>query len=188
MAIVNGNSLANSLTGLIDFAPGLDLDDIINGLDGNDTILGLNTNDTLNGGLGNDSLNGGEGDDEINGDEGNDSTIGSTGYDTINGGSGTDRMDYSTVGTIVTLSAFGVINKGSLGADLLVSVEEIVGSNILGDVIDLRGATAPAASSTEVNLALGRVKINGGSSPLPLSFTVSQFENVRGSNLVDIII
>ena len=188
MATVNGNSLPNSLTGIVYLAPSLDLDDIINGFDGNDSILGLNTNDTLNGGLGNDTLNGGEGDDEINGDEGNDFAIGSTGYDTINGGAGNDRIDYSTIGSAITLSAFGVINKGSLGSDLLVSVEEIVGSNILGDVIDLGGATAPTATSTEVNLGLGRITINGGSLPLPLNFTVSQFENVRGSNLVDIII
>jgi serralysin len=96
-------------------------------------------------------------------------------------------VDYSGIGSIVTLSAFGVLNKGSLGSDLLVSVEEIVGSNILGDVIDLGGATTPAATSTEVNLGLGRVTINGSSLPLPLSFTVSLFENVRGSNLVDLI-
>jgi hypothetical protein len=40
MAIVNGNSLANSLTGVVDLAPGLDLDDVISGFDGNDSILG----------------------------------------------------------------------------------------------------------------------------------------------------
>jgi hypothetical protein len=77
------------------------------------------------------------------------------------------------------------MRTGSLGADLLVSVEEIVGSNILGDVIDLGGATAPAATSTNVNLALGKITVNGSSSPLPLNFSVIQFENVRGSNLVD---
>jgi Ca2+-binding RTX toxin-like protein len=187
MATINGDSFYNSLNGVVDFPLLFDLDDIINGFEGNDILAGLNTNDTLNGGLGNDTLNGGDGDDEVNGDEGNDTAVGSIGYDIINGGAGFDRIDYSTLESIVTLSAFGAINKGSLGADLLVSVEEIVGSNILGDVIDLGGATAPAATSTNVNLALGKITINENSSPLPLNFTISQFENVRGSNLVDTI-
>ena len=94
--------------------------------------------------------------------------------------------------TTVTLSSQGVLNKGPLlGTDTLIGIERIIGSTLLGDTVDLSGAIAPATSTT-ANLSTGLVTVNGPSGVLlingtPLSFTVSQFENVTGSNLADTI-
>ena len=92
---------------------------------------------------------------------------------------------YSAVGTAVTFSAFGVLKKGSLGADTLIAIESIVGSTLLGDTIDLTAASTVSATTTDTNLNTGKVVINGTAAPLPLSLTVSGFESVIGSSLPD---
>jgi Ca2+-binding RTX toxin-like protein len=127
------------------------------------------------------------------GGNGNDTFVGSAGSDILNGGTGTDdAANYSQIGNTVTLSAQGVLNKGPLlGTDTLVGIERIIGSNLLGDTVDLSGAVAPA-TTTSANLTTGVVSINGPSGVLlingtPLSFNVSQFENVTGSSLADTI-
>ncbi|MFN7872545.1 MAG: beta strand repeat-containing protein [Cyanobacteriota bacterium] len=140
-----------------------------------------------------DTLTGSSGFNYLRGDAGNDIFIGSAGSDTLDGGTGTDDVaNYSQIGTTVTLSAQGVLNKGPLlGTDTLIGIERIIGSNLLGDTVDLSGAIAPA-TTTSANLTTGVVSINGPSGVLvingtPLSFTVSQFENVTGSSLADTI-
>jgi Ca2+-binding RTX toxin-like protein len=122
---------------------------------------------------------------EISG--GSDVFVGSVGNDLIDGGAGFDVADYSALGTVVVLGAFGALNKGSLGADALVSIESIVGSGLLGDTIDLSGASIAPATGTTTNLATGSVTVSGSALPLPLAFAVSQFENVAGSALADVI-
>ena len=140
-----------------------------------------------------DTLTGSSSFNYLRGDAGNDIFIGSAGSDTIDGGIGTDdAANYSQIGSTVTLSAQGVLNKGPLlGTDTLIGIERIIGSNLLGDTVDLSGAIAPA-TTTSANLTTGVVSINGPSGVLlingtPLSFTVSQFENVTGSSLADTI-
>jgi Ca2+-binding RTX toxin-like protein len=112
--------------------------------------------------------------------------IGSAGSDKINGGLGFDSVGYSNLGTVVSLGAFGVVKKGTLGTDRLTSIEQIFGSDLQGDTIDLSGAVAPA-TSTFTDLNTGFVLIEGGS-PLPLSFSAFNFENVNGSRNADTII
>ncbi len=121
---------------------------------------------------------------------GNDTLKGSAGFDTLDGGLGSDVADYSSIGTVVTLGAFGVLQKGAF-TDRLISIEKIVGSSLLGDTVDLSGTIAPATNTT-ANLASGLISINGPGGVLivngvPLSFNVSQFENVIGSNFNDTI-
>jgi Ca2+-binding RTX toxin-like protein len=121
---------------------------------------------------------------------GNDTLKGSAGFDTLDGGLGSDVADYSSIGTVVTLGAFGVLQKGAF-TDRLISIEKIVGSSLLGDTVDLSGTIAPATNTT-ANLASGLISINGPGGVLivngvPLSFNVSQFENVIGSNVNDTI-
>jgi Ca2+-binding RTX toxin-like protein len=119
---------------------------------------------------------------------GNDTLNGSAGFDTLDGGAGSDVADYTSIGTVVTLGAFGTLTKGSF-TDRLISIERIVGSSLLGDTVDLSGTIAPA-TNTSANLASGLININGPSGVLivngvPLSFSVSQFENVIGSSFND---
>ena len=126
---------------------------------------------------GNDSLIGGLGNDVFQGSAGNDSIV---------GGSGQDEANYSTLAGPVTLGAFGVLNKGTRGIDRLDGIETIIGSARAGDTVDHSGATAPA-TGTSTNLETGAVVVNGTARPLPLSFTVRQFENVTGSAFDDSI-
>jgi Ca2+-binding RTX toxin-like protein len=120
----------------------------------------------------------------------NDTILGSTGNDLINGGFGSDTVDYSSLGGPVTLGAFGVLNKGALGTDSLVSIETILGSAGSGDTVDHSGAVSGGGftvTGTTTNLTTGLVTVNGSPAPLPLSVTVQGFENVIGSNFADSI-
>jgi Ca2+-binding RTX toxin-like protein len=160
-----------------DFISGGAGNDTINGEAGTDTVsyadatagvnVSLNTgiNGTASGGAGNDTLisieniigssfadtiTGSSTANSLRGDAGNDTFIGSAGNDTLDGGTGTDdAANYTSIGTTVTLSAQGVLNKGPLlGIDSLIGIERIVGSSLLGDTVDLSGAIAPAISTT----------------------------------------
>jgi Ca2+-binding RTX toxin-like protein len=113
--------------------------------------------------------------------------FGTAGNDTINGDAGFDAANYSALSNVVTLGAFGVLNKGALGTDTLIAVESIVGSSLLGDTVDHSGASVAPATGTVTNLTTGVVTVNGTAAPLPLTFTVSQFENVIGSSFADTI-
>ena len=126
--------------------------------------------------IGNDSIVGGIGDDSFLGSVGNDTLVG--------GSSGFDTVNYSALGGPVTLGAFGVLNKGANGIDRLVGIDSIVGSAGAGDTIDHSGAVSfggVTVNGTDTNLNNGTVAVRGIGAPLPLSFNVSQFENVIGS-------
>ncbi len=135
-----------------------------------------------------DSITGNSANNVLSGASGNDSIFGSAGVDTINGGLGTDTANYSSLGGVVTLGAFGTLNKGSLGTDTLIDVEVIVGSSLSGDTVDHSGASVAPATGTYTDLSSGTVFVNGTADPLPLAFSVSQFENVIGSGFADTII
>ena len=151
---------------------------------GSDTLIGIenligsNLGDKLTGNFSNNILIGGLG---------NDTFIGTAGSDLIDGGDGTlDTVDYSSIGGVVTLGAFGNLNKAIGGRDSLVGVETIIASNLAGDTIDLSAALAPATGTTTTlnGAGIGSVNISGGA-PLPLSFSISKFENVNGSTFAD---
>jgi Ca2+-binding RTX toxin-like protein len=57
----------------------------------------------------------------------------------------------------------------------------------LGDTVDHSGASVAPATGTVTNLTTGVVTVNGTAAPLPLTFNVSQFENVIGSGFADTI-
>ena len=143
-----------------------------------ENLTGSNFADTLTGNLGNNVLVGGLG---------NDSLRGTAGSDLLDGGGGSDTADYSLLGSPITLGASGSVTK-TTGVDTLVGIETIIGSNGVGDTINLSGAIAPATGTTTIlnGLGLGSVNIAGGS-PLPLNFAISKFENVIGSNFADTI-
>lgn len=187
--------------------------DLINGLSGVDTVsyalatsgvsvdLNLAGFQAVGGGLGSDqlvsienligsrfsdTLRGNAGANELRGGLGSDLLRGSRGNDLLDGGDGVDTADYSALGGPVRLGAFGALFKGALGTDRLVGIEKIIGSSGAGDTIDHSGAVAPALG-TSTDLRSGAVTVRGLVAPLPLSFSVSQFENVIGSGFADSI-
>lgn len=145
-----------------------------------ENLIGSNLGDKLTGNSGSNLLIGGLG---------NDTFFGTAGSDLLDGGDGTgDTADYSTVGGVVTLGAFGNLSKAVGGTDTLVGIETIIASNLSGDTIDLSAAFGPATGTTTTlnGAGIGSVNISGGA-PLPLSFNVSKFENVTGSIFADTI-
>ena len=120
---------------------------------------------------------------------GNDTLKGSAGFDTLDGGLGSDVADYSSIGTVVSLGAFGVLQKGGF-TDRLFSIETVIGSSLLGDTIDHSGAVTGGGftvTGTTTDLNLGFAKVNGSPFPLPLQINVQNFENVIGSIYSDSI-
>jgi serralysin len=98
-----------------------------------DTIFAAGGNDAVRGGGGDDLIFGESGADVLFGDENNDTIIGGTGDDRIDGGSGIDTVDYSgdNTGVVVDLTVnFGGIDGGSSGADTLISIENVLGTNL----------------------------------------------------------
>jgi Ca2+-binding RTX toxin-like protein len=124
------------------------------------------------------------GNDSLTGTAGNDQFIGGGGNDTINGLTGNDSISYAAIGGPVTLRATGIVTKSTGGTDQLISIENITGSSGAGDRID---AFTPASTAWIVaNLTTGSFVVNGAT-PSPLTFTVSNFENITGTANNDII-
>jgi Ca2+-binding RTX toxin-like protein len=140
---------------------------------------------------GDDILTGNSLDELYNGLGGNDILRGSGGSDTLNGGLDKDTADYSFLGSVVTLGAFGQVQKSGLETDTLIDIERVVGSDLLGDTINLSGAVSGngfTVTSTTTDLNSGYVTVFGSPAPLPLTISIAKFENVTGSSFNDIII
>jgi Ca2+-binding RTX toxin-like protein len=198
---ITGDGQANSLSGgggadVIDGGGGADVinggggADVINGGGGADVIDGGTEDDVINGGGGADVIDGGAGDDILNGDGGNDRFIGSTGNDAISGGTGTDTADYSNLGgsganaQAITLQLFvpaGNLQKGPLGADTIFNDIEVIIANAAANNNLIDFDLSPA-NSVNVNLSTGSVTVGGD------SFTVTNFDDVIGTDFNDIII
>jgi Ca2+-binding RTX toxin-like protein len=132
MAVVHGTKGDD----YIDYWDGVtDNADTVYGEDGHDTISGRGGDDTLIGGNGYDDLNGGDGDDLL---------IGGEGFDPLNGGSGIDTASYADSDEGVVVVYFddwgsGVGFEGTAEGDLLVSIENLIGSSYADT---LEGSTA----------------------------------------------
>lgn len=106
-AQLNGNELANSITGSVgnDIISGADGDDRLAGGNGADTLYGGNGNDRLLGEDGNDVLDGGAGADIIDGGAGDDRVVYDAADQSIAGGAGIDTLVLRS-GAVVDLSRF----------------------------------------------------------------------------------
>ncbi|WP_392535360.1 calcium-binding protein [Nostoc sp. C117] len=174
-----------------DYIFGLDGNDLLLGQGGNDYLFGGHGNDILFGGIGNDILFGESGDDILFNDAGSDVLIGGTGNDyfyvldpsgssVLSGDSGIDTADYSALSQAITLKSTGIVTKGvGFGTDQLVQVERIFATSSLNDWIDASDATSP--TSVTVNLSTNSLIVNNVPGLGTLNFTVSGFENVRGT-------
>lgn len=162
---------------------------LLSGNGGNDSLDGGSGNDTINGGLGNDTLTGGlSGNDSLVGGDGNDWFVGNTGTDQIKGDAGIDTVNYSTLTQAITLLPTGTVNKGSAGSDQLFQVETIIANaSVANNTINTSTTTSPVSIS--VNLLTGSLQVFNipGVSANPLTFTVTNFDNVTGTNQSDSI-
>ncbi len=144
-SVKNGYSL-----GLGGYAAGDQLQGVENivGTAQGDILTGDGLDNALSGGLGDDSLSGGGGKDTVLGGDGMDRLFGDAGDDLLSGGAGDDTLDggldfdtadYSTTGSGVTidLRVVGPQNTGGAGFDKLLSIEGVIGTNVV-DV--LKGA------------------------------------------------
>ncbi len=207
MAIFTGSVFDDTLFGTLldDQIDGLDGNDYLFGNDGNDTMLGFTGNDALDGWngndllagedgddllmghVGNDTLDGGNGNDALYGEADDDYMIGSTGNDIMDGGDGLDVVDYSFLGTAISLEAQGIINKGTAGVDQSASVETIIGATGYNNLID--GSTG---DSTEVfftiDLEANSLVVNNIPFIGTQTFSVENFVNVIGTTQADNIV
>ena len=100
---------------------------------GLDTVL--NVEGVLGSDTGADSLRGDEQDNRLDGGGGNDTLAGGDGNDTLEGGAGVDTADYRDSISAVRVDLRRTVAQDSLGAgtDLLVGVENLLGSDYGGD-------------------------------------------------------
>ena len=173
------------------------------GGDGNDEMHGNSGNDWLAGGNGNDIIYGGDGADVLFGDAGRDKLIGGSGRDQLFGGAGNDNLFSGYDGSIVPLginstadAAFdrgGSMDGGTGDDTLIVDLFLATGTTLAidggddTDVIDfsrqtniwLNGVPSDwAANSLDLRTGIGTTPFGG-------TITVSNVENVTGSDYKD---
>jgi len=102
--------------------------DTILGDAGNDLVRGMAGNDLLEGGLGADSLFGGAGNDTLRGGDGDDLLVGGAGADRIEGGAGVDVASYADAAAGVAVYMSNKGNTGEASGDVLIGVENLIGS------------------------------------------------------------
>ncbi len=174
------------------------------GTSGNDTPIGTSGTDFFMLGNGNDLPSGLAGDDYIFGGSGNDWIQGGDGSDYVDGGEGGDGVSYlgSNVGVTVNLQT-GVVSGGDATGDILVSIENAAGSNIVdtiigssgnnviegwdgADILDGAGGTDIVSywnsnAAVQVNLSLSTAQSGGHAA----GDILSNFENLTGSSFND---
>lgn len=132
-------------------------------------------------------LIGNAGNNQMFGLAGNDVFLGSGGNDIMEGGTGFDQVDYSDMGQAITLRAQGVVEKGTLGTDLVSNVEVIIGAVGLNNQIDATSAF-DSPVSISANLAQESLRVSGIPGLNDQLFTVRNFTDVVGTSQNDSII
>jgi Ca2+-binding RTX toxin-like protein len=136
----------------------------VRGTSNNDTVVGNGAGNVFFGTAGNDSYDGGPG-----------------GFDT------NDTIDYSALGTAVTLKSQGIIEKGALGTDTIARMERIIGALGQSNVID-GTVGGQQATSFKIDLATSNLTVNGIPGIGSSSFFVQNFTNVRGTSNNDTVV
>lgn len=142
---IEGSGYGDALTGnaLNNSFQGFGGNDTISGGSGIDTVSFLDatsavtvnlSSGTATGGSGSDTLSsierviGSRFNDTLTGSSANESFVGGFGNDSINGSSGVDTVEYSGVGSGITVNLTTGVTSGGAGADILVSIENVKGS------------------------------------------------------------
>jgi Ca2+-binding RTX toxin-like protein len=152
--LANGTATGDGNDALvgIENVNGTDSGDSITGDASANSLTGNGGNDTLTGGAGDDNLNGGSGNDSLDGGLGNDFLESGTGNDTVNGGAFTiladisDTVSYQNSTTAVTVNlglgasfGNGTANKGANGADTLININFVRGSDLADTITGSAG-------------------------------------------------
>ena len=172
------------------------------GGEGTDSLINF---ENITGSAFNDILIGDGNTNVINGGDGNDLLLGGAGADNLNGGNGTDTVSYTNALSAIAVTINGTGTLGDANGDTLTGIENLIGSAfddvITGDganntidggtgndVINAAGGVdtisyLAAAAAVTVNLSSAGVNATGGAG----SDTLTNFENIIGSNLDDIL-
>jgi Ca2+-binding RTX toxin-like protein len=121
---------------------------IIRGTKANNRLTGTSASDVIYGGAGDDRLLGGGGADKLLGETGDDVLEGGSGADYLSGGAGSDTASYtrSTQGLTINLTT-GSASGGEATGDTLVSIENILGSQLADQMTGSTFANALAGNS-----------------------------------------
>ncbi|MBD2551481.1 calcium-binding protein [Microcystis elabens FACHB-917] len=112
--------------------------------------------------------------------------FGTSGDDKYDGAGGFDTIDYSALGTAVTLKSQGIIEKGALGTDTIIAMERIIGAAGKINVID--GFTGgPQPTSFEIDLDGGLLLVKDIPGIGDQVFFIRNFVDVRGTTNDDVI-
>ena len=145
-------------------------------------VIGTSQNDFIIGNIENNILQGSLGSDFFRGSAGND-TIAGNDLTGVDDGS-YDVVDYSGLGTAITLLPTGEVNKGTLGTDQLIRVETITGEAGQTNILD--NSTASGAS-VNIDLVTETLQINIDTPTFStvLERNVVNFVDVIGTNRND---
>ena len=108
---------------------GASADEVLLGRGGNDDLDGAAGNDFVNGEDGEDTIAGGRGDDTLHGEADDDLLEGGRGNDTLDGGDGIDTASYENASSGVTVKLANGRVFGGDNADLLIDIENLIGSD-----------------------------------------------------------
>ncbi len=120
---------------------------------------------TFHGNSLNNMISGGKGGDTLFGHAGDDTLAGGKGGDTLNGGNGSDTADYSGGGGMTVALNGSVANGGAAVGDVLVSIENLIGSSTGVDQLIGNSAAntlAGLAGSDTLNGMGGIDNLDGG--------------------------
>jgi Ca2+-binding RTX toxin-like protein len=123
----------------------------------------------------------------VTGTSGNDLFVANRGDYSIEGGGAKDTIDYSAIGTAVTIGARGVISKGAAGTDTIRNVQHIIGAIGQANTIDATGANG---TNARISMDLSQntmmiANLPGGGSQ---TFIVDNFTNAIGTSSNDTIV
>jgi Ca2+-binding RTX toxin-like protein len=145
--VASGGAGADSLSGI----------ENLTGSAFNDRLTGFTGANLLDGGEGDDQLNGFGGDDSLIGGLGDDLLIGGAGNDEIDGGAGRDTASYRgaiAIGGVTVNLATGV-SSGAQGADTLIRIDNLIGSDFDDVLTGDKGAN-------QITGGAGNDSLNGG--------------------------
>jgi Ca2+-binding RTX toxin-like protein len=154
--------------------------DGLHGNEGRNLLWGLGGDDVIVGGGGDDDLDGGDGADVLAGGAGN---------DTVRGGPGADTVSYasSATGVGVRLGAPGATNAGSEGVDVLIDLENVIGSAYSDDLRGDGGANGleGGAGDDALDGGPGPDAISGGAGADAISALDGAVDTIACGDAVD---
>lgn len=145
------------LAATLDYSPtGGGVVSFVSGIHGGYTIANGVVIENATGGSGDDVLIGNSASNALTGNAGDDMLMGRTGNDTLNGGAGSDTASYASAGGAVTVNLLKGTVKGADGSDILISIENLIGSAYNDSLTGSAGANILNGGAGNDTLAGGK--------------------------------